>query len=108
MQPHTIRLPEELLAELRAEADERGVSQAEYIRSILRNRTEYDELRRENERLRDQLAATNARQDDVGDLVEYVEEERRIQQRREERSHAPAWRRAKWWLLGTPKDEPDG
>jgi len=107
MQPHTIRLPEDLLAELRAEADERGVSQAEYIRSVLRNRTEYDELRRENERLRDQLAATNARQDDVGELVEYVEEERRIQQRREQRRSAPVWRRAWRWVVGYDADEPD-
>lgn len=100
MDPHTIRMPEDLLDELAEEADERGVSRAKYIRSLLRQRTEYDELQRENERLRNQLAATNSRQDDVDELVEYVEEERAIQQRREERRDAPVWRRAKWWVLG--------
>ena len=34
--------------------------------------------------------------DDVGELVEYVERERR---------NAPAWRRAKWWLLGRSEGE---
>ena len=43
--------------------------------------------------------------DDIGELVEYVEHERRIQQRREERATAPAWRRAKWWILGAPGGE---
>lgn len=100
MDPHTIRMPEDLLDELEEEAEERGVSRADYIRSLLRQRTEYDELRRENERLRQQLQAVNSRQDDVGELVEYVEEERKIQQRREERRDAPIWRRAKWWVFG--------
>ena len=100
MDPHTIRMPEDLLDELAEEADERDVSRAKYIRSLLRQRTEYDELRRENERLRQQLQATNSRQDDVGELVEYVEEERAIQQRHAERRDAPVWRRAKWWVFG--------
>jgi hypothetical protein len=50
------------------------------------------------------------------ELVEYVQEERSIQQRREarreqerererERENAPAWRRAKWWLLGRSEGE---
>ena len=34
--------------------------------------------------------------DDVGEPVEYVERERR---------NAPAWRRAKWWLLGRSEGE---
>ena len=34
--------------------------------------------------------------DVVGELVEYVERERR---------NAPAWRRAKWWLLGRSEGE---
>ena len=100
MEPHTIRMPEDLLEELAEEAEERDISRAKYIRSLLRQRTEYEELRSENERLRRKLQATNSRQEDVGELVEYVEKERRLQQRREERRDAPAWRRAKWWLLG--------
>ena len=104
MDPHTIRMPEDLLDDLADEAEEEGISRADYIRSLLRQRTEYDELRRENERLRRQLQAVNSRQDDVDELVEYVEEEREIQQRREERQSAPVWTRAKRWLFGYETD----
>lgn len=55
--------------------------------------------------LRRQLQAVNARQEDVGELVEYVEQERKLDQQRAQRRQAPAWRRAKWWLLGEPGDD---
>lgn len=66
---------------------------------------EIEDVRRENDRLRKQLAATNRRVDQHQELVEYVQEERSVAQRREQRREAPAWRRAKWWLLGEPTDE---
>ena len=43
--------------------------------------------------------------DDVGELVEYVERERSMQEQERERRNAPAWRRAKWWLLGRSEGE---
>ena len=105
--PHlSLRVSDELLADLDAEADERGVSRSDYVRNTLENHQQVEELERENERLRQQLQATNSRQDDVGELVEYVEEEREIQQRRAERRDAPVWRRAKWWVFGRSSDEP--
>lgn len=64
-----------------------------------------DELERENERLRQQLAARNAREDDVGEIVEYVEQERELQRRREQRRDAPIWRRAKWYVFGRDREE---
>ena len=80
---------------------DQGLSYEEQLENL---KAEYDEeieeLENENERLQRQLAATNRRVDQHQELVEYVQEERELQQRREERRDAPAWRRAKWWLLG--------
>lgn len=111
----TVRLSEEQVESLDADADDLDVSRAEYIRDLIEKGRESEEIRRELEEtqnrvadLRRQLQAVNARQDDVGELVEYVERERELDHRREERRQAPAWRRAKWWLLGTPSDhDPD-
>lgn len=51
------------------------------------------ELEQENERLRNQLAATNRRVDQHQELVEYVEEERSWRS-------AGLSKRMKWWLFG--------
>lgn len=79
-------------------------SKSEAVRSFIQRGEEatrrIDALENENERLRRQLQARNAREDDVTELVEYVEQERTLRERREERRDAPAWTRAKWWLLG--------
>ena len=70
------------------------------VRALLDRGFEYEDVAAERDRLREQLAATNARAEDVGELVEYVERERELQRRERERRDAPAWRRAKWWLFG--------
>ena len=48
----------------------------------------------------------NARQEDVGELVEYVERERSIREReaetREQRRQANLFRRAWWFVAGEP------
>jgi predicted nuclease with TOPRIM domain len=66
---------------------------------------ELKELRTERDNLRRQLQAANSRMDDVQELVEYVEEERSLQTRREQRRDAPIWTRAKWWVLGRDRDD---
>lgn len=102
----SITIPPELddrLAELSGESGPYE-SKADAVRELTRSGERLPEVERERDALRDQLAATNARADDVGELVEYVEEERRIQRRREEREReresAPVWRRAAWWVFG--------
>jgi Arc/MetJ-type ribon-helix-helix transcriptional regulator len=75
-------------------------SQSEAVRELLRRGIEADRLRRERDSLQNQLNTLAGREREHGELVEYVQEERSIQERREERRDAPAWRRAKWWLLG--------
>lgn len=83
-------------------------SKSDAIRTIIdrheKLQSEVEELRQENERLRNQLAATNQRIDEVNDLVEYVDEQRNLEQtraeREERRAKAGVLTRAKWWLVG--------
>jgi plasmid stabilization system protein ParE len=77
-----------LVAELDAEADERDVSRSDHIRNTLASPDRVRELEQENERLRRQLRAANSRQDDIGELVEYVKRERAAVECREERRQA--------------------
>jgi hypothetical protein len=42
----------------------------------------------------------NRRNDEVTELVEFVEAEKSLVEKREERRSAPAWKRAKWWVFG--------
>ena len=108
MESVSTRLEDETHQYVRETADERDVSQAEVLRELIEKGVAYDDLEEENERLRNEKRTLIQQREEHTELVEYVEEERSLQERREERSRAPAWRRAKWWLLGTPDDEPDG
>lgn len=110
----TVRLSEEQVETLDKEANDLDMSRAEYIRDLIEKGRESDEIRHELEEtqnkvadLRRQLQAVNARQEDVGELVEYVEQERELEQRREQRRQAAVWTRAKWWLLGEPIESDD-
>lgn len=105
----TVRLSEEEVETLDAEANDLEISRAEYIRDLIEKGRESDETQRELKEtqnkvadLRRQLQAVNTRQEDVGELVEYVEQERELEQHREQRRQAAVWTRAKWWLLGEP------
>ena len=114
MESVSTRLEDETARLIRETADERGVSVAEILRERIEQGMAYEDLERELEQtearvedLRRQLQQANAAERDVDELVEYVEEERLDRQRERERRSAPAWRRAKWWLLGTPEDDSD-
>lgn len=111
MQSLSLRVPEELKEELEAEAEDRDLDRSEYIRRVLQARHDADELRDELEAaearaddLRRQLAARQDRERDVEQLAAYVEREKELQQRRQQRQDAPVWRRAKWWLFGRSDD----
>jgi len=121
MDPITLRLSKETIDDVDTEADDHDLRRAEYLRRIVENRHEHERVRDEYEatlaeyeeriaalederdRLQRQLAATNARQDDLGELVEYVEGEKSLRERREARASAPVWRRAWWWITGAPE-----
>lgn len=102
MEPITIRIPTDTHRTLVDEADESDASMSEVAREYIEKGMDYDDLQARHDDLQRQLRAVNARQEDVGELVEYVEQERDLDRRREQRRQAPVWRRAKWWLLGEP------
>lgn len=100
----TITLPDDM--DERLPYDEHDSKSATVVHFIRRG-FEADELGAELESaeaqvddLRRQLQATNRRQDDMSELVEYVEQEKSLQERREERRGAPIWTRAKRWVFG--------
>lgn len=120
MQPTTIRLPDEVLTEVDDEAKDRGLSRSDYIRELIENRHDYarlqddyeDQLRDYEEtieRLQNEKRLILEQREEHTDLVEYVEEERSMQRRREDReqrrAEAGVLTRAKWWLTGMPEDD---
>ena len=126
MKGFSIRFPEEELETLDAEADEQNFSRSEYVRELFRNRNgdsselaelrdKHDQLREQHKQLQDEyeqtqnelnrlnrkLTAALELKGENDELVEYVEHERELQNRRE---HTPVWTRAKWWIFGRPKE----
>ena len=111
MPTYSVRASGDLAEEIEAFADAYEGSRSDALRELLRRGIEADRLRRERDSLQNQLNTLAGREREHGELVEYVQEERSLQQRREERrererqrererENAPAWRRAKWWLFG--------
>ena len=114
----SLRLDDDLLADLELEANERGLTRSEYIRSLLTDRPatgrvdaadlqavarklrecerERDALDARREELRRQLTAVNSRQEEHQELVEYGERERSLMERREAREQASVFHRFKW------------
>lgn len=61
---------------------------------------QYDEVKRENERLRAEKRTLINDREERTELMAYVEEERELQKRQKERRDVPVWHRAKWWVFG--------
>jgi metal-responsive CopG/Arc/MetJ family transcriptional regulator len=81
MQQITVRLPETMIEELDTEADERGVSRSEHVRSVLASRRDVDDLRdrldaREEriDTLEEQLARRSQVEEKVDTLAKRVED----------------------------------
>jgi antitoxin component of RelBE/YafQ-DinJ toxin-antitoxin module len=98
------RVDEDSDARIEAFADEHDLTRSEAIRELLRRGVEYDRVQTENDRLQRNLQQLIGQREEHTELVEYVEEERGIQQRREERRDAPLWRRARWFVFGRSDD----
>lgn len=114
-----VRIPLRQKAELEHEADERGVSRSEYIRSVLDDRHRADRLAADLERkeqrvatLEEQLNRRSQVEEKVDVLATRVEDQQEQQARQRARedalASAPPWRRFKWWATGTdPADAGD-
>jgi len=124
MRQITVRLPEELLAAVEADAEAEGQTRSERTRAVLEARHEAgtvpvedlqgiaralrereDELadcRRTVERLRNEKRTIIEQREENQELVEYAKEQKSLQRRRHE---AGVLTRAKWWLFGGANDE---
>ena len=107
MPRYSVRVSEELDERIEAYTDEYGGSQSAALRELLRRGTEYEDLQRDRDRLRNAQTQLIEQREANQELVEYVEREKSMQERREERErkreerrNAPAWRRAKWFIFG--------
>lgn len=100
----TVTLPDDVDEELPYdEFDSKSATVVAYVRrgmelDDVREELQHAEARADD--LRRQLREANRRNEDVGELVEYVEQEKSLVERREERRSAPVWTRAKYWLFG--------
>lgn len=98
MQAITIKLPDDTIESLddRAQEEYDG-NRSEAVRELLDKGLRYDDLETERGRLQRQLAAVNSREEDVTELVEYVEDELSYRE-------AGLGTRMKWWLFGKEND----
>lgn len=70
----SLRLDDDLLAELDSEANDRDVPRSKHIRDTLESRKQQRELERELEQTREELAAARERAATVEELTEQIEE----------------------------------
>lgn len=97
------RVSDDLHDEIIAVSEEIDGTKAEAMRTLMRRGLEIDETKAENERLKNQLAATNRRIDANNELVEYVQEQRETEEYQRKRRQHNVFRRAWWWLAGEPE-----
>lgn len=109
---------EEQIEQKQAEMDVDDPGKSETVRRLLDDAAEADELRdqldevrNKRDELRRQLQTANQRIDATNEIVEYVEEERGLQSRREWRetkqAHAGLLTRLKWSVTGLPEPPED-
>jgi uncharacterized coiled-coil DUF342 family protein len=77
----TIRIDGDLIDSLDAEAEDRDVTRSEYVRQILKDRRESDELREEIDSLREQL---DRRQERIETLEEQLAKRSNIEEKVED------------------------
>ena len=81
-------------------------SRSEAIRELVDRGFEYEELERENQRLRNEKQTILSQRRENQELVEYLQRERELQieerERRRDREQQPVWVRLRHWLLGKP------
>lgn len=115
MEPLTIRIHEETRESLEAEADEYDVSVSEYVRDLIEQGREYDELAdrleaREAriEELESQLRKRSNIEDKIEDLPDKIRGADSYMERRQRKlDEATLPQRLKWRLTGVPVDADD-
>lgn len=85
MQSISARVDDETHDRLEKLAADRGSSTSAVVRDLIEKGLEYDDLEARHDDVQRQLAAVNRRQEDVTELVEYVEEQREAERYRDRR-----------------------
>ena len=93
MKQMTFRIPDDVVEHIEGKAEERDVSKSEVVRELLERGIEYDDLQTEVDRLRNQLQATNERNEIDDKLVRYVEHDI-------EYHEADLLTKARWFVFG--------
>lgn len=94
------RLDDETEQDIREIAEERDESIAAVVRSLIEKGRQHEQLKAENERLKQEKRKLIQQLDENQEMVEYLGEEQRLLKKREKRKNAPIWKRAKWWVFG--------
>ena len=104
MKPTTVTLRESDLSLLNELSGDSGAyeSRSEAIRAIIDGHSEANELQTQVERLQREKRMILEQREENQELVSYVQREKAMQERREERTQANVIRRAWWWVAGTP------
>jgi len=113
MEPITIRIPAETKETLEAEADEYDVSVSEYIRTLIDQGREYDDLAdrvdaREDriETLEEQLRERSRVEEKIEDLPDKLRGAESYTERRQRKlDEAGLLSRVRWKLTGVPVDD---
>ena len=112
MDPITLRLPTETLEEVDDEAEDRGLSRAEYLREVVENRNEHveklsdyeselEELRTEVGRLHRERRQILEQREEHNELVAAVQSDQTLSERK---AKAGVGTRLKWWMFGMDGD----
>lgn len=112
MERKTIHLPEDLIESLEGEAEEYGVSFSAYVRELLEDGREYDDLQdrlesREDriEELERQLSRRSQIETKIEDLPDKIRDMDSYQERRQRLlDRATLSQRLKWKVTGVPVD----
>lgn len=115
MEPLTIRIQADTKESLESEADEYGISVSEYVRRLIRDGREYDDLKARLEaredrisELESQLSRRSQLEDKIEDLPDKIRERETYQERRQRLiDRASVAQRLKWKVTGVPVDSLD-
>lgn len=109
---HELEATQQRLSDQKEEHETEVVALQDEIKSLQEERDDLleaqdhvEDLEREIDRLKNEKQTLISQHEEHGELVEYVEEERSLQEQERERRGAPAWRRAKYWIFGLPDND---
>ena len=73
MEQMTFHIPDDVVSHIENSAEERDISKSKVVRELLQRGIDYEQLESTNQELRNQLQATNNRNEIDDKMVRYVE-----------------------------------